>query len=83
MRLEGDPGFVESAFIEFERSEVGDCSDPDLLLNVTVKISNYSAADQVWIAASALYNLLKSFVNWNYAGKVKPSSWVLHPMISD
>ena len=47
MRLDGD-----SAFLEFERSDVGDGSDPDLLLNVTVSVGNYSAADQCWIAAS-------------------------------
>jgi hypothetical protein len=49
MRLIGDAGFLE-----FERSEVGDGTDPDLLLNVTVKVGNYSAADQCWIAADDL-----------------------------
>jgi hypothetical protein len=56
MRLEAD-----SAFLEIERSEVGAPDDPvdhDLLLNVTVKVANYSAADQCWIAANDLDKFL-------------------------
>jgi len=52
MRLDGDSGVLE-----FERCEVGEAGgpvDPDVLLSVTVKVANYSAADQVWIAATDL-----------------------------
>jgi len=61
MRVEGD-----SAFLEIERSEVGAPDDPvdhDLLLNVTVKVANYSAADQCWIAASDLEKFLLALRN--------------------
>ena len=52
MKLEGD-----SAFLDLERAELGTAGAPvdrDVLLNVTVKVSNYSAADQCWIAESDL-----------------------------
>ena len=52
MRLDGDSGVLE-----FERCEVGKAGgpvDPDVLLSITVKVANYSAADQVWIAAPDL-----------------------------
>ena len=56
MRIEGD-----SAFLEIERSLVGAPDDPvdhDLLLSVTVKVANYSAADQCWIAADDVEKFL-------------------------
>lgn len=52
MRLEGHSGFLE-----LERCEVGEPGgpvDPDVLLSVTVKMANYSAEDQVWIASTDL-----------------------------
>lgn len=53
MRLTGDAGWRYPGFLEFERSEVGEF-DPDLLLNLTVNVGNYSATDQLWIAQSDL-----------------------------
>jgi hypothetical protein len=47
MKLEGD-----SASVEFDRSLGGDRTDRDVLLNITVQASGYSAADQCWIAAN-------------------------------
>ena len=47
MRLEGD-----KAFVELERAEVGPLGTPgdgDLVLNVTVRVYGYSAADQSWV----------------------------------
>lgn len=47
MRLDGEEGFLE-----LERSELGESGAPpdeDVLLNVTVQASSYSAADQSWI----------------------------------
>ena len=56
MKLEGDSGFLE-----LEKSEVGAPDDPpdhDLLLNITVKVYSYSAADQCWIAANDVKRFL-------------------------
>ena len=50
MRIRGDTGQV----LAIERSTFGDPGTPgqeDLLLNVTVQVGGYSAADQVWIVA--------------------------------
>jgi hypothetical protein len=52
MKLDGD-----SAFLELDRSELGSPESPadeDVLLNVTVQVGSYSAADQCWIAANDL-----------------------------
>jgi hypothetical protein len=49
MRLEGEEGLLE-----LQPSQIGDQGTPnesDLLLNITVKASNYSAADQSWVLA--------------------------------
>ena len=49
MRLIGSEGFLE-----LERSETGERGRPgesDILLNVTVEVSSYSAADQSWVVA--------------------------------
>ena len=56
MKLEGN-----SAFLEFERSELGSSessAEADVLLNVTVVVGEYSAADQCWIAATDLDTFL-------------------------
>ncbi len=56
MKIQGDSGFLE-----LEQSEVGASHDPpdhDLLLNVTVKVSSYSAADQCWIATNDVERFL-------------------------
>jgi hypothetical protein len=56
MKLEGD-----SAVLELDRSEVGaphSPTDEDVLLNITVQVSSYSAADQCWIAANDLERFL-------------------------
>ena len=50
MRLE-----CERGFLELERSGLGEPatpSDEDVLLNVTVQASSYSAADQIWMVKS-------------------------------
>jgi hypothetical protein len=47
MRLDGDNGWLE-----LERSEIGPPGSPgedDFVLNVTVHVRGYSAADQSWI----------------------------------
>jgi hypothetical protein len=49
MRLTG-----KEAFLELQPSDAGDPNTPaesDLLLNVTVQVSSYSAADQSWVIA--------------------------------
>jgi hypothetical protein len=56
MKLDGD-----SAFLELDRSEVGSPETPadqDVLLNVTVQVGSYSAADQCWIGANDLKRFL-------------------------
>jgi acetyl esterase/lipase len=56
MKLDGD-----SAFLELDRSELGSPETPadqDVLLNVTVQVGSYSAADQCWIAANDLKRFL-------------------------
>jgi len=50
MRLRGDAGQV----LTIERSgfgEAGTPADEDLLLNVTIVVGGYSAADQAWVVA--------------------------------
>ncbi len=50
MRLKGDTGQL----LTVERSGFGEPGTPageDLLLNVTVAVGGYSAADQVWVVA--------------------------------
>jgi len=50
MKLIGKEGFLE-----LERSDLGGPGTPgesDLLLNVTVEASSYSAADQSWVVAN-------------------------------
>lgn len=50
MELKGDKGQL----LAIERSSFGEPGTPadrDLLLNVSVKVHGYSAADQAWIAA--------------------------------
>jgi hypothetical protein len=49
MRLVGGEGLLE-----LERSETGERGTPgesDILLNVTVEVSSYSATDQSWVVA--------------------------------
>jgi hypothetical protein len=49
MRLIGSKGLLE-----LQRSETGESGTPgesDILLNVTVEVSSYSAADQSWVTA--------------------------------
>ena len=49
MKLIGEEGFLE-----LERSETGERGAPgesDILLNVTVEVGAYSAADQSWVIA--------------------------------
>jgi hypothetical protein len=51
MKLIGSDGFLE-----LERSLVGGPDsppDPDILLNVTVQVGGYSAADQSWVTGDA------------------------------
>ena len=45
----------EAQSLRIERSEIGDPSTPtdhDLLLNVSVRVGGYSAADQAWIVST-------------------------------
>jgi hypothetical protein len=49
MRLDGEQGFVELK--QSELGEPGTPGDGDILLNVTVQVSSYSAADQHWVVA--------------------------------
>jgi hypothetical protein len=44
----------KEGFLELERSETGERGTPgesEILLNVTVEVSSYSAADQSWVIA--------------------------------
>ena len=48
MRLEGD-----NSFLDLDRAELGPHGTPgdrDVLFNITANVSNYSAADQAWVA---------------------------------
>src|SRR5579864_4304240 len=56
MKLIGKEGFLE-----LERSETGQRGTPgesDILLNVTVEVSSYSAADQSWVIADEWHRFL-------------------------
>jgi hypothetical protein len=51
----------QEAFIEVERAEFGPPDTPaedDVLLNVSVRVSGYSAADQSWVVADDLERFL-------------------------
>lgn len=49
MRLQGDRGFLDLCLSEL--GPRGTPGDSDLLLNVTVQVGGYSAADQAWVVA--------------------------------
>src|SRR5262245_10600084 len=51
----------QGAFLEVERSEFGPPDTPgedDILLNVSIAVSGYSAADQSWVVESDLARFL-------------------------
>jgi hypothetical protein len=63
MRLDGSEGFLE-----LERSQTGEpgtSGESDILLNITVEVSSYSAADQSWVVADEWDRFLAELRNLN------------------
>ena len=72
----------QDGFLEVERAELGPPDTPgedDVLLNVSVGVSGYSAADQSWVVGSDCRTFLNTLKRWGSNRAAQPRKKTQQP----